>query len=456
MKRICALALCAALALSQALPVSAAKVGEVTGHALYTDIVARIDGHPLRSYNVNGHMAIVAEDLRGYGFYALWDPEARSLRVERACTQSGQIQTPETWPEYTPETLTHPVGSRAQDILYTDIVAYVAGKQVESFNIDGQTLIWFSDLAPYGAVEFDEDSRTANLTLGDPLQIQLNQMIQQMEDVKDFLSVEYQLYPRASGTLFAGSMGGTPHGSSYQLVFVRNNGTKIDILGLLPAYVGGSYFFARCRDIELDEAGTVLTFITPVKETTNWATGESKDWGDTLCTVNLAAGVMESMQPLSQPMTEWSASLASDQTAQFSQTLELTVTRKGAKVETAALQWPGDGLQVGVGRQGLYIIHTASTLLDENLQKTDYYQAYSALGQLPRVTQENFSPENTPEQRTQAARYFQVTLNGQPVSGNLWWSQGNNHVDLNFDFDEPISLSDGDVLRLWMGLPEQS
>lgn len=61
------------------------------------------------------------------------------------------------------------------------------------------------------------------------MQIQLDDLIQRMEDVKEFINVEYQLYPSASGTLFAGSMGGVPHGSSFQLYFVRNNGTKLDI-----------------------------------------------------------------------------------------------------------------------------------------------------------------------------------------------------------------------------------
>lgn len=135
------------------------------------------------------------------------------------------------------------------------------------------------------------------------MQIQLDDLIQRMEDVKEFINVEYQLYPSASGTLFAGSMGGVPHGSSFQLYFVRNNGTKLDIISLLPAYMGGSHSFARYRDIELDDAGTVLTFISPVKETINWATGETKDWGDTLCTVDLVSGTMRSMHPLFQTLT---------------------------------------------------------------------------------------------------------------------------------------------------------
>ena len=71
--------------------------------------------------------------------------------------------------------------------------------------------------------------------------------------------------------------------------------------------MGGSHSFARYRDIELDDAGTVLTFISPVKETINWATGETKDWGDTLCTIDLVSGTMRSMHPLSQTLAQWSA-----------------------------------------------------------------------------------------------------------------------------------------------------
>ena len=187
MKRLFTAALSAALLLSLALPSSAAGTGRAVDWALYTDITAQINGHPLRSYNVNGSTAVVAEDLRGYGFQVLWDAEDRTLSVERAADSTGCPALPASWPDYTPPALTQPVGTRAQPILSTDIDTYVAGQYVRSCNIGGETLIWFSDLAPYGAVAFDEDSRTAELTLGDPMQIQLDDLIQRMEDVKEFM-----------------------------------------------------------------------------------------------------------------------------------------------------------------------------------------------------------------------------------------------------------------------------
>lgn len=102
MKRLFAAALSAALLLSPALPASAAGTGQVVDWALYTDITAQINGHPLRSYNVNGSTAVVAEDLQGYGFQVLWDGEARTLSVERAMDGAGSPALPVSWPDYTP------------------------------------------------------------------------------------------------------------------------------------------------------------------------------------------------------------------------------------------------------------------------------------------------------------------------------------------------------------------
>jgi hypothetical protein len=239
--------------------------------------------------------------------------------------------------------------------------------------------------------------------------------------------------------------------------FVKNNGTVVEIVSLLPGYGFGANYYLRPREISLDPEGNTLTFITPVMETLDEMAGTVKDWGDTLCTVDLRTGTMVSMEPLSQPMTQWSGVLSSSDAQTLGQSLEVTVARQGAQVTAQALEYPLDCLQVSLGPDGLTINHQASEQMwDDAFQQLGYGKAYTALERLklPKVTDDNFSPVNTQEQRDQAAQYFQVTLNGQSVSGNLWWSQGNGHTDLNFDFDQPVSLSDGDVLQVWMGMPE--
>ena len=62
-RRMAGAALAAVLAAGMVVPTGAAKVGTIIGHALHTNIVAQINGHALRSYNVNDRTAVVAEDL---------------------------------------------------------------------------------------------------------------------------------------------------------------------------------------------------------------------------------------------------------------------------------------------------------------------------------------------------------------------------------------------------------
>lgn len=72
-------AVCALLTLSAA----ALRAEGIVGYVLSTDITAYIDGYAIPSYNVDGHLGVVAEDLRSYGFSVLWNAEDCTLRVTR-------------------------------------------------------------------------------------------------------------------------------------------------------------------------------------------------------------------------------------------------------------------------------------------------------------------------------------------------------------------------------------
>ena len=158
--------LCLALA---AVPASALKIGDVAGQVLYTDIAAKIDGHPIRAYNVAGHMCVVAEELRAFGFDVTWYGDERLLTVTPSKTAD-----PDSFPSYTPEPPKGQIGAPAFPILYTDIVTYVDGREVESFNIDGRTVIYFQDLRKCGVVHYDNSIRTTSFTRADPWSVSLS------------------------------------------------------------------------------------------------------------------------------------------------------------------------------------------------------------------------------------------------------------------------------------------
>ena len=136
--------------------------GEAINKVLNTDIKATIDGHPIRSYNIDGKTAIVAEDLREYGFNVTFDSYKRTLKIAEGNKRITSKYT------YTPNTM--PIGSVAMDVIVTDIrtlvdhPSYYGGgtfeAEIDGFNVNGYTVIFIDDLDVYGNVIWNESSRT--------------------------------------------------------------------------------------------------------------------------------------------------------------------------------------------------------------------------------------------------------------------------------------------------------
>lgn len=145
-----------------ALPVSAAKVGDVVGEVAHTDIVTYINNQPIESFNINWETAVIVEDLAKYGFNVVWDPTPgnRQLRVTRAYDKAFQNT-------FRPTASTHPNGTHAFDVLYTDIVTYFDGHKVDSFNVNGRTIVYVNDINKYygQTYSYNDGTRTLSLTL---------------------------------------------------------------------------------------------------------------------------------------------------------------------------------------------------------------------------------------------------------------------------------------------------
>ena len=139
--------------------VRAYNIGDIIGYAQPTDIIATINGYQLLSYNVDGYTYIVAEDLKAYGMNVVYDDASRTLTVTR--NTDTVIDPVSSNPDYMK------IGTKnvKTNILYTDIVTYVEGALVKSFNINGATIIPFNDLAHFGLVHYNNDRREISLTI---------------------------------------------------------------------------------------------------------------------------------------------------------------------------------------------------------------------------------------------------------------------------------------------------
>lgn len=336
MKRLTSIALSLAILASAAISVSAANVGEVVDYALHTDIVAQIDGHPLRSYNVGGRTAVVAEDLVGYGFRVVWNEGQRMLGIYRTVDSNNIAVNPSVYPNYVPQAVTAPIGSRAEAILATDIRTSVNQQPVESFNINGQTLIWLSDLQAYGQLVWDGESRTANLVMDAPADL----------GVKD--------------------------------------------------------------------------------ELTHWTAGVKA----------ASAGELDKNRALEVVVTRWT-------------------DENDVVVVDSAL--PFDNVSVEFSQDGVFLMPGLSSGPDYESYPFGKACRILARSTIPSVFRDGdyyFTTKNTAKTRQYVWDFFQVTYNGKRIPGDLWWTGRDGSRALRFDFDEPVSMMEGDVLKLWVGLSD--
>ena len=161
MKKGMYIVLCIIMLCSIVVNVSAQQIGDVVGNTLYTDIVAKINGYDIESYNINGYTAVCAEDLRAFGYDVIWDQASRSLKITKLAngtiTSGFKHQAPASYL----------LGQKRYDVLYTDIKTYINGAEVTSYNINGRTIIYFNDLATFGTVGYDNNKREISLTTSD-------------------------------------------------------------------------------------------------------------------------------------------------------------------------------------------------------------------------------------------------------------------------------------------------
>ena len=124
---------------------------------LSTDIRSYVFGSEIESYNVNGSTCIVAEDLMNYGFTVVWDGEARTLSITHPSDDFTQAEKKNFGAK------SGSIGEKLAETVPTDIVTYVNGEEVQSYNIGGKTVIYIDALGVFGGVTWDGEKRTISV-----------------------------------------------------------------------------------------------------------------------------------------------------------------------------------------------------------------------------------------------------------------------------------------------------
>ena len=133
--------------------------------AQYSDIDTYINNYPISAYAVDGKMAVVAEDLRDYGFDVVWDGASRALHITRNNTVTQLTRKDIYKPNY-------PSGTFFSDIYQSDIRVDYNGTELQSYALNGYTLIPINDFAAAaGSEEWLGDIRAYKVWINDGLSV---------------------------------------------------------------------------------------------------------------------------------------------------------------------------------------------------------------------------------------------------------------------------------------------
>jgi len=160
------------------------NVGDFLGHVLHTDIRVSIEDVPIMGYNFNNQTFVVARDLTAHGFTISWDEASRRVDIARG--------TSTTLPQNVAGNV-HPVGSIAFDVLYTDIVTYVNGSRIDSFNVDGATVVRITDVVRLtgGTYNWNPTERTVSVQMPHNSE----NFVREVFDLVNNLRLSYTLAP---------------------------------------------------------------------------------------------------------------------------------------------------------------------------------------------------------------------------------------------------------------------
>ena len=115
----------------------AAGTGDIIGDIYSTDIIADVDGVPIRSFSLNGKTAIIAEDLRRYGFEVGYNDNLRSLYANVL----------ENTFNYEPDNVYRgKCGEIVGHIYQSDITTSINGVNVPCFSLNGEMAVAIEDI----------------------------------------------------------------------------------------------------------------------------------------------------------------------------------------------------------------------------------------------------------------------------------------------------------------------
>ena len=137
-----------------------AKSGDVAGKYYSTDIETTLNGEAIDAINIGGQTLISAEDMQHYGFYVVWNEDARVLDILENKTETQRVE-----PIGPPSSVCVVPGTPIGRYFETDIRTFLDQAPITAYNTGGKTYIHAEAMRSFGYdVVWNEKARTLAIT----------------------------------------------------------------------------------------------------------------------------------------------------------------------------------------------------------------------------------------------------------------------------------------------------
>ncbi len=290
------------------------------------------------------------------------------------------------------------IDENKKDIIYTDIVAYIDDKPIQSFNIEGKTFIFVEDLNKYG---FD---------------------VKWVEE-NQYLSIEYnptkqitaKYIPEIDKSKIGEIIGIATNKDMTVCIERQSIGNKCSIRGKTAILLDTlAQYYAKDYTWSQDERTLKLTLSKEKAKTFDWSS--NIDWRD------------------SYSNSDYIKDTSSDNISICS--LNKVLTEDGYKIQLESVTGKKqNAFDFAIHSNGLLV-----SFYQNNFNEVS--EIMSALSKCVNIEYSKRIIENTQERKDEVSKTFRVFVNDKQIDGEFNYFSGNGHCDYVFTFDKKIPLED--------------
>lgn len=305
-----------------------------------------------------------------------------------------------------------PIRVKAENIMnivYSDIIAYIDDRPIQSFNIDGKTFIFVEDLNKHG---FDVEWR---------------------EDIQA-LSIEYnplkEVTAQYEPKIDVNKIGDIVGSATFKNISIRIDGKQLVNYGYIYNIRGKTALWLDdlakyySKEYTWSQKDRTLKLILSKDKAKTFDWNYNINWRDAYNDLNN----IKYNPPDCKSTCQLYKVVNGDE---YELQLEYVTGRKESTFDFSI-----SSSEISVSFYQNYFEELGETMFSDCVN----------------VNYNEREIENTQERKEEVSKKFRVLVNDEQIDGEFYRSQGNGHVDYSFKFDKEVALEDIQTVSIQLGI----